>query len=421
MDAHGLESTGRKLGLLGVLYLSQGLPFGFFTQALPVLMRKHGYSLEVIGLTTMLAIPWALKFLWAPLVDRTGSVTFGRRRSWIIPIQALTVLTLVLIALMPESVEIQILLIGVFITNVLSATQDIATDGLAVDMLSKSERGFANGIQVAGYRMGMIIGGGVLLIVYDGIGQSGTFLGMAGILLLATIPIFLHKEKTPTFELDKQEQAKPSVMGFLRKPGVGRIVLLIVIYKVGDAFATGMLRPFLADVGFSLTDIGWLLGTVGFVAGLLGALVGGAFVNRLGRKRALLLFAFLQAMTVLGYAVMTIIPHDKLYLSILLGAEHFAGGMATAALFTCMMDWCRPEASATDYTVQASLVVIATGVASALSGFSAGLFGYSVHFMLATLFAFMSIMAVSRLYPESHSSLKADTLCQEGHEVELCA
>jgi predicted MFS family arabinose efflux permease len=162
-----------------------------------------------------------------------------------------------------------------------------------------------------------------------------------------------------------------------------------------------MLRPFLADRGVSLAEIGKLLGTVGFVAGLLGALAGGALVNRLGRRRALLTFGALQALTVASYAWLALGPLPRTPLYVLCAAEHFAGGMATAALFTCMMDWCRPHSSATDYTVQASAVVIATGAAASASGFSAQALGYVRHFALAALLAAAALLVVARLFPAS--------------------
>jgi len=160
-----------------------------------------------------------------------------------------------------------------------------------------------------------------------------------------------------------------------------------------------MLRPFLVDAGLSLADVGWLLGTVGFVAGLFGALLGGILVNRLGRKQALVWFGLLQALTVGFYALLAAGKLGAFALYLLCGAEHFAGGMATAALFTCMMDWCSPKTSATDYTVQASAVVMATGGAAALSGVSADILGYVGHFSLATALAFASVVIVFQLFP----------------------
>ncbi len=393
-------SSPGKLGLLGALYLSQGLPFGFFTQALPVLLRKRGYSLGEIGLTSLLALPWAFKFVWAPLVDRFGSPTFGRRKSWIVPIQLLSAAVLAWLAIAANGSGLRLLLGATFLTNLLAATQDIATDGLAVDMLDHRERGFGNGLQVGGYRVGMIIGGGVLLILFERSGASAAFAWMAALVVLSTVPVLLMHEAALTQPRPAgTTRPRDEALHFLRRPGNGRLLLVIVTYKFGDAFAVGMLRPFLADRGLTLAEIGALLGTVGFVAGLAGALVGGASLTWLRRRTALLGFGALQALTVAGYAYLAHGPAGRPLLYLLCAAEHFAGGLATVALFTSMMDWSLPGTSATDYTVQASAVVIATGVASAASGFSAQHFGYFAHFTGATVLAAGALLTVAAAFP----------------------
>jgi RhtX/FptX family siderophore transporter len=396
-----LTSTPAKMGLLGSLYFSQGLPFGFFVQALPVMLRTRGFSLGEIGLASLLAAPWALKFVWAPVVDRHSISGIGRRKSWIVPLQLASVAILAALASSGETSSMALLMAAVLLLNLISATQDIATDGLAVDMLLPSERGFANGLQVAGYRVGMIVGGGLLLVLHDRLGTSGTFLAMAALTAVATVPIVLAREPRRT---EPREHRAKSVH-FLRRPGAARLLLLIGSYKAGDAFATGMLRPFLADAGLSLADIGRLLGTVGFVAGLLGALCGGLLVARLGRKTAVVGFGLIQAAAVAGYASLSMGRFSPAALYAICAAEHFAGGMATAALFTCMMDWCSRETSATDYTVQASAVVIATLVASAVAGFSAQVLGYPGHFCLATILSLVAVATALRCFPTPEAAL----------------
>lgn len=397
------SATLGKLGLLGSLYFSQGLPFGFFTQALPVLLRQKGFSLEQVGMSSLLALPWALKFLWAPVVDRVFIARIGARRSWILPLQFAASLALVIIATVVSEEQLQHLMIGVFALNMIAATQDIATDGLAVELLAPGERGFANGLQVAGYRVGMVIGGGVLLITYDTLGWMQTFVAMALMTALATIPVLAFREP-PRPPTHIHPSFGSSLFHFFREAAGLRVILLLVVYKFGDAFAVGMLRPFLTDRGLGVEDIGWLLGTVGFVAGLLGALSGGALVNRVGRHRALILFGLLQALTVGAYAIVAAMPFSRRAIYALCAAEHFAGGMATAALFTCMMDWCRTTAAGSDYTVQASTVVIATGLASALSGFSAQALGYPLHFAISAVLAAASLLAVMGAFPRQAES-----------------
>ncbi|WP_426753879.1 MFS transporter [Myxococcus sp. Y35] len=373
--------TATKLGLLSSLYLSQGLPFGFFTQALPVLLRHQGLSLPAIGLAHLLALPWALKFLWAPPMDRHGSSRWGRRRGYILPLQCLSAGLLLGLALPDGSLDTRLLMAAVLGVNLLAATQDVATDGLAVDLLTPTERGWGNGIQVAAYRVGMILGGGVMLAVFDAVGWRPTFLALGAVLLAATFPIARYREPP---------SAPPAAQSlglrwWLTRPGAAPWLTLLVVYKAGEALATGMLRTFLVDAGLSLTDIGWMLGGVGFTAGLVGALLGGSLVARLGRRKALLVFGGIQAGAVLLYALAARGGASHAVLTAVCGVEHVASGMATAAVFTAMMDACRPDHAATDYTVQASVVVLTTGAAAAVSGFSAQALGYAGHFTLAAL------------------------------------
>jgi PAT family beta-lactamase induction signal transducer AmpG len=388
--------TARKLGLLATLYLSQGLPFGFFTQSLPVLLRQEGVSLALVGSSSLLAAPWGLKFLWAPFVDRHGSARFGRRRSWILPLQALTVLLLVGLSRLEAQASLVWLFAGVFCANLLAATQDIATDALAVELLPESERGLGNGVQVAGFRVGMIVGGGLLLVVFGELGRSRAFLVMAGLIALCSLPIALHRESPQPIGL-VDGAGKTLLSGLLaqlwrrlRRPRMGAWLLVLALYKAGDAFGSAMLRPMLVDRGQTLTDIGWLLGTVGALTGLLGALAGGALLRHLPRPAAVASFGASHGLSLLFYGFYAQhpgLPATTLYAG--LGLEHFLGGMATVSLFTCMMDRSEAQTAGTDYTLQASLVAGATGLFGMLSGFSAQQFGYPLHFGLSTLLAWL--------------------------------
>lgn len=375
--------TPAKLALLTSLYLSQGLPFGFFSQALPILMRQEGRSLPDIGKATWLMLPWALKFLWAPLVDRHYHPSLGRRRSWILPLQLASIALAASLWAFGSGAAIPTLMGALFLTNMISATQDIATDALAVELLSDGERGYGNSVQVAAYRGGMILGGGVLLAVYDRLGPPTTFLAMALLLTLSTVPIALHRER-PAAAMTTTNTAPPAGFGAIleiaRRPGMAAWLAVLVVYKGGEALAYGMVKPLFVDRHFTMSDIGWLLGTVGFFAGLVGAVIGGALVNRFGRRRALLIAGGLQVIGILGYVAPAAGLGGDIALSAASVLEHLTGGIATVSLFTIMMDVCR-DAAGTEYTLQASVVVIATGVAQALSGFAAKALGWPGHFL----------------------------------------
>lgn len=372
------------LALLASLYVSQGLPFGFFTQALPAVLRKEGFALTTISASGLLALPWALKFLWAPLVDRHGSARFGRRKTFLVPLQLSSSALLAALAFTDPADVVRVLAGALFLTNLLFATQDIATDGLAVDILDEASRGIGNGVQVAGYRLGMIIGGGALLVVYDRQGMRSTFLAMAAVLLALTIPVLLFRERPlPAPEGEGEKVGLAAWTELARQPGMPAFLAVLVVFKLGESSASMMFKPLMVDRGFTLEDIGKILGTWGFLASFCGSLLGGALAGRWGRAKTIVLTGALQSASIALYVLpsLGVGGHDGMLAVTVI--EHGTSGMATASLFTAMMDRCRPEKAATDYTVQASLVVVATGVAGISSGAIAKHFGYASHFGFA--------------------------------------
>ncbi|MDY7093802.1 MAG: MFS transporter [Acidobacteriota bacterium] len=412
----------RKFTLLTSLYLSQGLPYGFFRQALPVLLRQQGVSLAHVGLSNLLALPWALKFLWAPLVDRVGWRRLGLRRSWILPLQGLAILTLLAMGFLDAATQLELVLAGILLINLFAATQDIATDGLAVGLLSHAERGLGNSIQVAAYRVGMVVGGGFLLILIDWLGWTSLFWVMAALLTAASVPIVLYREPscdsgrasqaTPQDRLcdsgrasqDEEEEApqRPGFWDFLeilRRPGMAWWLLLLLLFKGGDNLTTGMLNPFLVDLGLSAGDIGSLVGLAGFAAGLVGALAGGWWVVRLGRVRGLVTAGLLQALGAAGYAVPALFAASVPALASLPALygfcilEHFTGSLVTVTLFTMMMDVSRVRTAGSDYTLQASVVVVAQLGGRSLSGFSAEALGYAGNFLASGLISVLGALA----------------------------
>lgn len=390
-----MNGTAAKLVLLGSLYLAQGLPHGFFTTAVPALLRRQGVSLAEIGLAMVVMLAWGLKFLWAPLVDRVGSARFGRRRSWIVPLQLGTVVGMLALARVDVQHGMSSLMAGMAAVILLAATQDIAADGLAIALLRPHERGLGNGIQVAAYRLGMIVSGGVLMIFSAELGWSGVFLIMAGLVALTTVPVLVIREP----DAPRPERvAWGAFAEFVRLPHMRSWFVVLVVFKFGEAFGAAMLRPHLTDLNVSLPELGWITGTVGALAGLVGAMAGGLLVNRFGRWRALLGFAAVQAAAVASYALL---PRpgagavSMQLVSALCVLEHLSSGMATVSLFTLMMDKTRPHVAGSDYTIQASTVVLASGLAAGVSGISAQSLGYQTHYLLAAGLGLLAVPAIA--------------------------
>lgn len=381
-----------KFVLLSSLYTSQFLPSAFFFQALPIFLRQQGASLGVIGLLGLLTLPWMLKFLWAPLVDRYGSRRWGHYKSWIVVTQILLVLILISCASLDAVSNTGRLFQGVFLVVTLAATQDIATDALAVRLLAPHERGWGNGIQSAGRAMGGILGGGVMLLVLNRLGWQVSVWMLAAGVLLALVPLCFYRE--PGRRADRVEETRSAgvtraianyaetLLSFVRRSGALLWLFFILLYVTGSSMAATMFRPLLVDLGLSIADIGWMTGIVGSGAAIMGSLLAGGLIQPLGRQRSLVLFGILQAMAVMALTLPAMGVHDPVLLYGVSTGEVFARSLANTALFTVMMDKSRRETAGSDYTLQSSVFIIGHHVGvPALSGFIATAMGYTSVFL----------------------------------------
>ena len=403
-------SYALRISALTTLYFAQGLPFGFFALAVPVLLRRSGTPLALIGLSSLLALPWGLKFLWAPSVERHFSRRVGRRKSWIWPMQICTAAALAVTGLVPHTTQ-RPLLVAFFVVSFFSATQDIATDGLALDLLSPRERAAANGIQVGAYRAGMIAGGGGILFLFSAIGIREAFFLMSGLVLASSLPLLFLKEPAPPTPAPVRgvRATLGPVVSFFRRDDAVRILGLVALFKLGEALAAGMMKPFFVDSGFSDGEISFSRGLVGGVSAIAGAAASGATLNRLGRRRGLALFGALQAVPCALYALAALLHPSHAVFVVLVVIEQASFAAATTALFTRMMDFVRDEHRASDYTVLACGVVAVTGVGMATSGFIAHGLGFAAHFGLAALLALAAPIAVLVLDRGPTASRAADS------------
>jgi len=382
-----------KILLLTGLYLAQGLPYGFFTQALPVLLRDAGLSLKAISATSLLFLPWALKFLWAPLVDH-----WGTRRQWLLPLQSAAVVGALLLTQVDLERGFVAVLAAAFLFNLVAACQDVATDGLAVRILEPRERGLANGIQVGAYRIGMILGGGLLLWVFARTGWATMFACMAGLLALTILPVLSLREPARSAP-DASQGTAQLALGWLQRlrvPGMGAFVALVCFYKFGDSLVASLIGPFMHDAGLSKEMIALMKGTVGSVASLAGAALGGWYAFRAGRRRALLVCGLLQTASLLFYVAAAMGVGGLAMFWAGNVAEHLLGGMATVALFTLMMDASDPDHASTDYTLLACAIVLAMGLANFTGAVIADAAGYLPAFVAGFLLSGVGCLALVR-------------------------
>lgn len=388
-------SRSYKITLLIALYMAQGLPFGFFTLALPVLLRQAGYSLTTSAISlSAVALPWLLKFLWASFLDHTGT-----RRGWLIGFQLSSIVGALLLTQADPSKGIEVLIIAALAFSFVAASQDVITDGLAVRMLDARDRGLANGIQVGAYRLGMVLGGGVLLLVFARTNWQVTFLCMAGLLVLTTLPTLAMQEPTKDAETPSY-QASELVISWIRRlmqPGVARFALIIFLYRYGDQMVSTLLGPFLVDRHMSTEDIALVKGVVGSSTSLLGAAIGGWLAFSAGRRTAVLASGIAQAASYTLYIVAALGMGGMTLLWIATICEGIIGTMATVALFTLMMDASDPEHAGTDYTLFASLVVLMGPIGNLSGAAVADAVGYAPAFTAGSVLALLGTLIVVRM------------------------
>jgi len=387
-----LPSFRKRLFTLFVLYTVQGLPYGFFITVLPLFLREADWSRTAIGYAGLLGSPWVLKPLWAPLVDRFHLSGLGKRKSWILPcMAALPLAALLLAGMEPRPGEpVLFLLLTVFVIIFLTATQDIAVDGFAVDILHRQERGPGNAAQVVGFKLGMLLTGGILLAFSAQLGWSGICWAMAIIVLLGMPVATLYPEERSA----GREDARPmqlgeifrSLLSLLSRPGFPAAILLIATYKLGESGVDAMYKVFLLDRGLSKPEIGMLCGGWGLSFSLAGSLLGGWIGARSERLRSLFRVGILRALPLVAIAALPFIkgrPDPWLLYPITL-AEHFVGGMLTPLMFAFMMDMCDRRVGATHFTALAAVELLGKMVMGLNSGFlieRAGL-GYGGLFIL---------------------------------------
>lgn len=397
------NSNLTKFILLGSLYISQYIPIAFFYQTLPVFLRQQGVSLDAIGLLSLVSLPWMLKFLWSPIIDRYSFNNKEHYRPWIISCQSLLAVTLIICAFLNIEQNPIAIIISLFIVCFLAATQDIATDALAINLLTEKERGMGNGVQSAGNYLGSVIGGGGMLILLNRLGWRNSLLTLANCILLASIPIWLHREAVTTSANHK----KPNFMAlvnFCRRQEMWQWLLVLLTYTLGARMASAMFSPLLVDLGFSLEEIGLLTGIIGFSAAIVGAPLAGFLITPLGRKRSLIIFGLLKSGSIALYLLPAIGITQLPVLYLVCISVQITLSMAYTIEFTIMMDKSQIATAGTDYTLQTSFLTLSSILAGAISGVIAEALGYIPLFFVSIAIGLASVIFVSKTFDRTLSS-----------------
>ncbi len=396
--------------LLFSLYWAQGLPVGFMTHALPVILRAEGVSLTHIGGFGLLMLPWSIKVFWAPLVDRVGSKRYGHYRSWIIPTQLLTVAVLIGLSFLPitaldQPLYLLAFFMGLLLMNTIGATQDVATDGLAVTRLKGEQQHWGNTFQVVGSRLGFIVGGGAILWLIDALQWQTTFLILAALVFLNTLPILLFKESSAQSHnpAEKVDQAHFSIRSyfqyFLNNHTLKRWFLVLITFKLVDGLSGPILKPLMVDLGLSLSQIGVYITMLGAFAALLGAGLAGLCLRFISRAHTLFIFSILKIISMFSYgwlAQQYEAKHtvNEWVIYSINAAEDMISAMLLVVMLTLIMQYSRKQYAATDFTFQVAIMATVSGALYSISGIFADQFGYSLYLNFIVVCSLLSLITI---------------------------
>ncbi len=438
----------RKMAALIFLGFASGLPLFLTSKALQAWMATAGVETGVIGLFSIVALPYSLKFLWAPLFDRFRLPFMGHRRGWLVVMQVMLIGAIAWLSTQdPSSLKAvgqvskdvclsagffqgwcetwqvfkalsvsPFFLVAMFVAF-LSATQDVNVDAYRTDVLTKPELGAGAAVFVTGYRLALIITGAVAFILADPkqafhLSWAQTYLLLAFVMLVGLGATRFAPEPPvqPQAMTLTQAVVKPFQEFYQRLGGPKLLAVLsfMVLYKFGDALLNSMSTTFLLKTGFSQTAIGAVQGGMGIVATIAGTLVGGGVFSKIGINKSLWVFGGLQALSNLAYWLLAIVGANEALMTVAINIENFCSGLGNAGFLGFMMSICNPLFSATQFALLSSLMAFSRDILVAPAGKIVEARGWSEFFLLTIAAAIPGLLLLPFFAPWNAPSATED-------------
>ena len=381
-----------SLSVVVVLYLAHALPLYFYNVALPTILRHQGVDLRWIGMLSLLYIPWAFKFFWAPLLDRFYLKSLGKRKTWLLFTQIALVLGVVALALTQFDYGLSVfVIVGLWIST-FAATQDIAIDGYTVETFSESEYRLGSMAQSIGVALGSMVGGAGTLWLYQLYGWQTALIALAAMTALTMLAIFQIKERSNTEKIAKQA---PSLVRAFKRPEMLWALALIVCYRVVEAPAMAMLNPMLIDQKWSLAHIGVLMSVVGAGVGLLAAVSAAFLLKKLAATQLLIWAGWARTLiyALLGAAVLlSWFDQWQMLLGVFVVVILAIRYVAMTALYAHFMQTSSKEQAGTDFTILVCFELLVYFIGGAMSGFLAKAFGYGNFYLILAAASVLSVL-----------------------------
>ena len=393
----------KKMGICCLTGFSSGLPLFILISLIPAWLRIENIDLKVIGLFSLIQLPFTWKFIWAPIFDRY-KILMGRRRGWLIVFQILLLLSIASLGFFDAAIDLKTIALISFLIAIFSASHDVVIDAYRREILDDAELGIGNAIHVNAYKISSLIPGSLSLILADMSSWQNVFL-ITSLFMLIGIGMTLTV-KEPVTQFIQPKNLKDSVIqpfiSFFKKNGRENalyILLFIFLYKLGDSMATALVTPFYIDLNFSMTEIGIIAKNAGLWASVIGGFLGGIWMIKIGINKALWIFGFLQLVTIIPFIVLSMVGHNLILLGITVGLESFAMGLGTTALIAFISKQTDPRYTATQFALFTSLASIPRSITNASTGFIVESLGWTNFFYLCFMLAIPGMLLLLKVAP----------------------
>ena len=390
-----------KMLVAACMGFASGLPLLLTKSTLQAWMTDARVNLTVIGFFALVAIPYSFKFLWAPVFDRYVPPFWGRRRGWMLLTQVGLMLAIAgLAGTSPHDNAWMVALLAVLVAFC-SASQDILVDAYRRESLPDDELGLGSALYVLGYRVAMLVSGGLALYLADHLPWQSVYLLMAGLVSVGLLTTCLcpEPEVQASPPMSMLQAFLQPLVEFLQRDRALLILLFILFYKLGDTMAGGLTTNFYMGIGYSKTEIAAIAKTFGFFSAIAGGLTGGVIMLRIGMPRALWMFGVLQAVTTLLFAVLANMPHNNVFLATVIFSEDFTTGMGTAAFTAYIASQTNKSHTAMQYALLTSLMGVPRTIIAAPMGLVAAHLGWTQYFIFCTLWAIPGMVLLAFVAP----------------------
>jgi PAT family beta-lactamase induction signal transducer AmpG len=394
----------RRMLICIFIGFSSGMPLYVLIQLVPAWLRSNGVDLATIGLFSLVALPYTWKFLWSPLMDRFALPFLGRRRGWALITQLALLGAIGMLGLFDPRESLQAIIALVFAVSLFSASQDIVIDAYRRELLADDELGTGNSFFINAYRLSSLVPGALALILSDFLPWATVYWVTASFMLVGVITTLVIREVSDDSLAPHslREAVIEPFREFFQRDGVPAalaILAFMFFYKLGDNMATALATPFYLDMGFSRTEIGTIAKAAALWSVIAGSLIGGIAMLKMSINRALWLFGFVQLITILGFAWLSVVGHSPSGLFIVVSAEYLGVGLGTVALTAYIARETSRAFTATQFALFTSFIAVPRTFANASTGFLIEAMGYTSFFLLCTAVAVPGMLMLLKVAP----------------------